>query len=123
MKRSFLGIPFGTREFRVAGFDKVYYDTLDALSWNVPPTAEAGETKFSLSTLLLFCGGLALYLFVGFSGDLESGLLFEVGFLGPRNKYLRLKRSHKSSASRELAIWLSETLGLPLQRRDRRSLD
>ncbi len=130
MKRSFLGIPRGTREFRVAGFDKVYYDTLDSLSLNVAPTAEPGETKFSLSALLpilnrlfvfLLCGGLALYLLVRFSGNSESGLLFEVGFLGPRDKYLRLKRSRDSAASRELAVWLSETLGLPLQRRDRRS--
>jgi hypothetical protein len=132
MKRSFLGIPLGTREFRVAGFDKVYYDTLDSLSLNVAPTAEPGETKFSLWALLpilnrlfvfLLCGGLALYFFVRFSGNSESGLLFEVGFLGPRDKYLRLKRSRDSAASRELAVWLSETLGLPLQRRDRRSPD
>ena len=132
MKWSFLGIPRGTRELRVAGFDKVYYDTLDSLSLNVAPTAEPGETKFSLSALLpilnrlfvfLFCGGLALYLFVRFSGNSESGPLFEVGFLGPRDKYLRLKRSRDSAASRELAIWLSETLALPLQRRDRRSPD
>lgn len=132
MKRNFLGIARGTQEFRLAGFDRVYYDTLDSLSLNVAPTAEPGETKFSLSALLpilnrlvvfLLCGGLVLYLFVKFSGNSESGLLFEVGFLGPSDNYLRLKRSRDSAASRELAVWLSETLGLPLQRRDRRSPD
>ena len=84
MKRSFLGIPLGTREFQVAGFNKVYYDTLDSLSLNVTPTAEPGETRFSLSALLpilnrlfvfLLCGGLALYFFVRVSGNSENGLL------------------------------------------------
>jgi hypothetical protein len=135
VRRRFLGIPAGTQEFRVVGFDKVYYDTVDSWTTNVAPTAASDTTSFSFSALLsllaqlfkflalLFVGFLPYLLLVRLSGNSDAKLFFEVGLIGPRDKFLRLKESHDSAQAREFAEWLSETLGLPIERRDRRSPD
>ena len=135
MRYRFLGIPLGTREYHIAGFDKVYYDTIDAWTQNVGPTASPDATKLSLSAMCsllaqlfqllvaLSCGLVVYLVVVRLSGDSDAKLLFEVGFLGPRDRFLRLTRSRNSANMREVAAWLSETLALPIERRDRRSPD
>jgi hypothetical protein len=129
MRRRFLGIPVGAKEFAVVGFNKVYYDTVDSWSAGVAPTAAPGTTAFSLSALpsllrllfaiLLLCGGN--WLLARLAGNSDTQLLFEVGFLGPREKFLRLRLGRNSAKMRAIATWLSESLGFPVERRDRRS--
>ena len=133
MRRRFLGIPFGTREFHVAGFDKVYYDTVDSWTLNVAPTASPDTTRFSLSAMLSLLAPLfrfwrlclsaffAYIVLARLSGNSDTKLFFEVGFLGPRDRFLRLKRSRDSAKIRAVAGWLSQILGFPIERRDRRS--
>jgi hypothetical protein len=134
MRRRFLGIPLGTQEFRVFGFDKVYYDTVDSWTRNVSPTASEDTNRFSMAAIVsllvwLFKVLAALYVAVHYhfhnfqsSDDSQTEFFFfEVGLLGPHDKFLRLKQSQDSAKVRAIAGWLSDTLGMPIVRRDRRS--
>ncbi len=106
----------------MVGFDKVYYDTLDSWTVNVATTADPGATSFSLSAMFaivvrflmifvaVFYGLLMYWVIMRLSGNSDASLLFEVGFLGPGDRYLRLKRSRNSAEIREVAEWLSATL-------------
>ncbi len=134
IRRRVLGIPVGTREFQVAGFDKVYYDTVDSWTRNVSPAASPGTTSFSLVgifslvlRLLELLASLCLamhYRWRRWNSSDDSQIdffFFEAGLLGPHDRFLRLKQSPDSAEIRVLAEWLAGTLGLPIMRRDRRS--
>jgi hypothetical protein len=136
MQRRVLGIPAGTREFQVVGFNKVYYDTLDSWTRGLAPTAAPGTTRISFSGILTlvmrFFQLLAPILmsmhyhwqrFSSSDASPTEFFFFEVGLLGPQDKSLRLKQSLDAAKIRAIAVWLSETLGVPIERRDRRSPD
>ena len=102
MRRRLFGMPLDTRELHLAGFDKVYYDTVDSWTLNVAPTDSPEATKFSLSAMLSLlvqllkllavftCGLVPYLLLVRLTGNANSQLLFEVGFLGPQDRFLRV---------------------------------
>ncbi len=133
MRQRFLGIPLGTQVFEVAGVEKVYYDTVDSWTMNAAPTAEPDTTSMSPSAIFLIVGqilklllipiyGISTYItMIRLSGNSDASLFFEVGLLGPRARFSRLKRSRNSAEIRGIATWLSTALGVPIERRDRRS--
>jgi hypothetical protein len=51
----------------------------------------------------------------------EENYCFEVGLLGPRREPIPLKQSGDSAEIRKIVTWLSETIGIPTERRDRRT--